>query len=322
MGSDALAKVQYYKPSDVGAYSLFNPIDYYINASFDATQNPYYFSQNNYFKNHEELWKRLKDPDRSIKKDGGYKKFFERQFIGKRAVPNYLAHLMEGGYHVRKLEEWYQVNGYSHPRALAIITRYLGAIGNEAVETSNRRNLTSHDHIADLLFFDPAGIILFNNDRVGKFFIEDLGGDSWHFQPMFNLSDRHVYNAATNLILRPPIENSTIRPFFLFGMQGLLGAAMDYSFGTISVGAGIAPTDPIEDKKRLSTGIFYDVNGNLMSSLFINSTSDYRVRLNLYPGIIGTEKIKTGVFYSMGHHNEHELGVNLQMPIGILAILK
>lgn len=129
-----------YSNSRYGNDSQFNPIAYYLNASFDTIQNPYYFNQKNYFANHGLVYKRIRNPGKSIEQNGGWKKFFEDEFLSSRAMPNYSLHLIGGGYDYRKLVEWFNKNNYPYPYALAFLTSYAAEFANikYGIKFSNR----------------------------------------------------------------------------------------------------------------------------------------------------------------------------------------
>ncbi len=143
---------------------------------------------------------------------------------------------------------------------------------------------------------------------------------AWPFQPYFNPSDNHIYNAGSNYILRPDLFKSNIRPFVFLGMQimgGISYFSNTYIKKAISIGVGMAMTDPLEKKGRFVTGIFYDLNNSLMSSLIINGTSDLKYRLNIYPGILKYNNISPGILFAQHRNRSYLLGFNLIIPLGI-----
>ncbi len=312
----ALNKTKY------GNDSQFNPISYYFNAAFDTIQNPYYFSQKDYLSNHELVFKRVRSPINNIKKDGGFKKFFTDEFITSRSAPNYSLHLIGGGYDYRKLVEWFDDHQYELPYVWAFLTSYAAEFGNEALESSNKEHINSHDHIADLLFFDLVGKAIFFNDTLSKFFVDDMGLRTWSFQPTYDFSEKRVFNAGNNYIVRPKLFGEQIRPFVFFGMQLLTGVSMKIkeSDDSISFGAGPAYTDPLDGKAQLASGFFWDRSGNLLASLLLNSTSRNRVRLNLYP-LMYRKNTLPGIFMAYDRDDNFRLGLNYIIPVGITDLL-
>lgn len=301
-----------------GSDSQFNPISYYFNEAFDTIQNPTYFSQVDYFKKHEIVWKRVRDPFQGIKDGGGLKVLLHDEFIpvAPRALPNYSLHLIGGGYDYRRLSEWFDENDYSHPYVWAFFLQYAAAFGNEAMETTNHADIGPHDHIADLYFFDLVGKFLFLDERIVTFFRDDAQLKAWPFQPTFDFKHDHLMNSATNYIVRPDLLHSPWRPFLYVGLQVLAGASYLENSRGLSVAIGTAPTDPLRGKGRLVSGLFWDEEGSLMSSLFINGSEDQRFRLNIYPGIIKFDSISPGVFTALQRNNDIQLGVQALIPLG------
>jgi len=161
-----------YKPQKVGSESVFSPISYYLNESFDTIQNSNWFSQENFIANHKLVWRQVRNPFQGIKEGGGFKKLVHDEIVpySPRAIPNYSLHLIGGGYDYRRLAEWFDLHQYSHPYVWAFFAQYAAAFGNESLEASNVRDVGAHDHIADLYIYDLAGKFLFMNDDVALFF--------------------------------------------------------------------------------------------------------------------------------------------------------
>ena len=295
----------------------YNPITYYFNSAFDVSQNQDYFSQDHFLKNHETLFKRISSPIHSIKKDGGWGKFFEDEFLKMNAVPNYTLHLIGGGYDFHLLVQYYTSRQYPIPSLWATLTCYAGHLGNEAIELSNS-NISSHDHLADIFVFDVAAKMLFSNEAVFEFFHDDVQLRTWHHQPIFNLKDSHIFNAGLNYVARPKLMGESWRPFVYTGMQILGGISyLAHPKTFISVGAGMAISDPFEQKGRLVTAAFYDTDDSLAISLFINGSDNFRARLNLYPTFFQFHSFDLGTLIALDRQNMVALGINLNMPLGL-----
>ena len=303
------------------------PLTFYFNAAFDSVQVPTAFKQHDYFKKYKKVFDRVINPIKSIQRDGGFKKFFLDEWTSTRAIPNYMLHVVGGGYDFRMIAEWYQYNNVPAPYLFSFITCYLAHFSNEALESSNV-NLTSHDHIADLYFFDVVGKLLFMNNAVSRFFHGFWQMRSWMGQPIFDVRKKRIYNAATNYVLRPYIYRKTVRFFFLMGYHYLGGFGFkvnDTDWLTFSAGVAVVKgfnpdrqrtgSDAVKNF-RTSGGIFYDRNGNLLASLIINGTENYRVRLNLYPDLFRTEYVNFGLFLALDDYNHVAFGFSLYSAIG------
>lgn len=293
------------------------PVNFYFNSAFDVIQNPYYFSQSDFFEKHKTLFKRIRNPDRSIKRDGGYRKLFNDEVLTSRVVPNLGLHMIGGAYDNLYFYQYFKDNNYPFPLAFTATLSYLGHFGNEALELTNS-NITSHDNIADLFVYDVLSFYLAFNPRVMNFLVNDLQMQAWHLQPMYLPKEGDVSNAGLNYIFRPDVFRSNLKPFIFMGMQNLIG--ISYKIGDkefITGAVGMALTDPLEQKGKFATGLFYDKNNFLSSSLYINGTEDYRVRLNLYPELFRFNKLKLGLLFGQKRSRDLISGINMNLPIGL-----
>lgn len=292
-----------------------DPIQHYFNASYDVIQNGYYFSQDRYFEKHEILFRRVFSPFHSLKKDGGTKKLLRDEFFGKRVVPNITLHFLGGGYDKRLLTEYFEEQGSAYPRFFAYTLAYLGHFGNEALELTSSR-ITSHDHLADLYFFDLASIALANWDQGLKFLRNDLGMMHWHMQPMWELGREDFTNAGLNYVFRPKLLNEK---FMLYlGMKNMVGYSHKLAEGRfLSLAGGASFTDPIEGKAKFSYGLFYDEERQLGSSLVFNDSEDYRARLNLFPSFLKIKEHRFGLLLGQRKNRNIVAGLSYRLPLGI-----
>ncbi len=306
-------------------YTLL-PVSTYINTAFDGAQTPDAFRQYNYLGKHVDLFKKIGDPVKSINRDGGFSKFFKDEFASSRALPNYTLHLLGGGYDFRLLAEWYEYHGVPGAYPLALVTCFLGHFGNEAIETTNKR-LTSHDHIADLFFFDWIGKTLFLSDGFTTFCRNFLHLRNWAGQPMFDMKNLRIMNAGNYYVLRPSIFGERVRPFVLMGMYYFGGLSIRVSEShSISFGAGLAVIggfDPDHDssgdlvgKTRPAGGLFLDRDDTPLSSLIVNGTENYRFRLNIYPELLRVKYLNLGLFAALDDRNRVIFGATLNAAIG------
>lgn len=317
-----------YNKIEYGQDALFHPINFYVNTAFDTIQNPYYFSQRRIYPNHGKVFNNIKDPVNEIEKGGGFSRFFKDEFIGLRAFPNYALHFFGEGSDYRRLAEWFESENVKGAYIYAFVLSYAAQFGNEALESSNTKDIGAHDHIADLLFFDWVGKIAFMSDDFTLFVRDQMQMKTWTHQPLIDPSDKRVYNAGTNYIFRPRFfgQESKFRPMLVTGMQVLGG--LSYLINTedeVSFTQGIAYTNPLEKKGKWATGIFYDRRGELLTSLFLNSTEDLRVRLNIYPGVIQFSKypeFKLGLMSGFYRNNDWMLGAMVNIPLGIGSVGK
>ena len=298
------------------------PLTYIINGTIDVAQNDYWFNQKNFSEKMRELNQRLENPHRSIKNDGGYGKLLKDEFLSTRVFPNILLHTLGGGYDTLWLKEYFENYDYPAPWAFAVLTSFIARYGNEVLEVTEGQ-ITSHDHIADLFFFDIAGVFLAQNPVWMKFLVKDLGMTAWHFQPMWELEKDDFRNAGLNYIIRPEALrfHEKFTPFFFFGMQNMLGLSFQYKEERqLSIASGIFFTDPLEQKAKLVSALFWEKQTELAASLFINGSENFRWRLNLYPALFGYQSgLKMGLLIAETYEREdYALGINLNLPFGLL----
>lgn len=301
------------------------PITYIVNGSLDVIQNPYWFSQEDFFDKTSIVWNRVKNPDKSIRRDGGYGKFIRDEFFTLRVLPNVGLHFLGGAYDTLWMTQYYEHHDVPFPEIWAMATTYLARFGNEVSEVSSDE-ISSHDHIADLYIFDIAGFFLAYNKPAMNFLVRDMGMEAWHFNVMYSEDGDNFFNAGLNYIFRPKfahMNGGKIRPMYYLGMQTLIGSSFDYGQkSTFSLAMGLSPTDPLEQKGRFVTGLFHERNGQLEASLFINGSEDYRWRLNLYDALFGRfdslpEYLHLSVMVGEQKNNNYAVGINLNLPFGL-----
>jgi hypothetical protein len=293
------------------------PVTYYFNSAFDVTQNPYYFSQSDFLEKHKTLFRRIRSPHNSIKRDGGYSKLFKDEFLTSRVVPNLGLHMIGGAYDKLFLYQFFEEKDYPAPMLFTAVLSYMGHFGNEALELTNS-NISSHDNIADLFFFDVVSFYLAFNPKVMNFLVNDLEMHTWHSQPMYLVKDSDITNAGLNYIFRPDLFKNKFRPFLFMGMQNLAGLSYEFKQDHFFTTAfGMALTDPLEQKGKFVTAFFYDKKDFLASSLYINGTEDFRVRLNLFPELFNFEKLRFGFLLGQKKNREEVVGINLNLPLGL-----
>lgn len=292
--------------------------------AFDVVQNPNYFSQKDFFKNHKKAFDNLIHPFSAIERDGGYKKFFTDEFLGKRAVPNIGLHLFGGGYDSRYITEYFKEQGYRYPTSMMLLLIYAGHLGNEAYELSNPI-ITSHDNVADVYFYDLLGILMFQNDTIAEFFHQKLGLRRWEYWPQVNINTGEIGNAGVNYIFRPNFIDSPYKLFFFGGMQVLLGLSYNYHADEImTLAAGMAFTDPIKNEGHHTIAMFYEKDERLVASLLYQGTEEYKFRVNLYPDSFPQLKKKEhqlGMMLGLKNDMTWAIGINYNLAIGISTFL-
>ena len=303
--------------------SSWFPLTYVITGSFDVIQNPYWFNQKNASAKYEEVWKRIRDPHHNIKRDGGYDQFFRDEFFSSRVIPNIALHFMGGAHDTLWLTEYFRDKNYPLPKAFAFLITYLAHIGNEAFETSSDQ-ISSHDHIADIYFFDLAAFYAASNPAVMNFLLDDLQMKAWHFHPMYDVKSDDIFNAGLNYVIRPKIlqiKATQLRPMVFFGMQNMLGLSYDYDKSqTFSMAMGLSLTDPLRQKGRFVTALFHENENEIEAALLLNGSENMRIRLNLYENLfyrIVDRAWKFNLVIGQKKSDDIAIGLSWNMPLGI-----
>lgn len=320
---------------------MFNPVSVLINGGFDVLRNGKYskdLSKQYYEIGFKNVTKRIFHPIDTINKYGWSKFLTSEVFpVSTNAddfqyFPNYGNHLVGHGMKYVKLTEWYDYQGAPFPKTFALLTSFSYAMLNEVVENGSNTYITV-DPVADMLIFNPLGILLFSFDGVKKFFSETLPLYDWSLQPLYNPFNNNLENAGEQYILNYPLSTKYTL-FFYWGTSGILG--LSYSLDNdynISFGAGGIVNRLIEKQKIRSKfwtryvapetidgaiGIFYDYKHSLLSTLLITGPIYYNVRINIYPGVIDIGSFKSGFYVGAGEMDHLQIGITFAyIPLGL-----
>jgi hypothetical protein len=126
------------------------------------------------------------------------------------------------------------------------------------------------------------------------------------YQPAIDPWRGTIENNAQNFILEFPTPGSkNSRLFYHFGTHGEIGLSHTRPDGTcLSV-----------------AGLFYDRNNSLLASMIYAATKDYRLRLNVYPGLVKIGSLGPSFFLALSREDRILVGVDLRLvkhlPFGI-----
>jgi hypothetical protein len=328
---------QYYTGKTYGSEAMFNPVNVVLNNGYDIIQlgnKPRTIFDFPYSHAKKNVWNSVTHPAKTISAYG-FNKFITNELLplklsikGAQWWPNYNVHLIGGGMTYRMLIDWYEYHNYPIPKLLSIATVSVFHFLNEVVENGYYGNYNG-DAVADLLFFDIAGVILFNNNKVAKYFSEELNLSDWSAQPSFRINDKTLQNNGQYFIIKwqPPFSDKW-QLFYSFGMDGLLGLSYKInSERTISMGGGFIGKELIDIdeenniktvKLAWSTGIFYDKNNSLLASLKLSDHIDYQAVINIYPGIIKLGKFSPGLWTAIDKRGKYMIGISTIWTPGLV----
>jgi len=326
----------FYHGLDYGTDALIHPLRMVVNGGFGIMQIS---SRHNrpldidYAQGWRNVWRNILDPTAAIQVEG-WGDFFKREIIpfsldSKRAHywPNYTQHLIGGGMSYRMMVEWYRAHGYSRPGLWGGTTIMAYHLLNEIVENDGRDSWST-DPVADLLIFDPASIWLFSSEKVCRFFSETLHMTDWSYQPMVDLRHETLVNNGQNFAFKldvPWWEKWAL--FYHYGTHGEFGLTRRLARGhNVSFGAGFKADELLDVTEytegaelAVTGGVFYDRHDSLLASVLWAKSKDYKVRVNLYPGLFEFWGLKPGFMFNLNRNRTTAFGIsllNLPLPVG------
>jgi hypothetical protein len=332
----------FYHGRHFGSEANFNPVSMILNSGYGILQYPnrsrkiFEIDYANGFRNvmRNVMW----HPFTSINRYGW------SRFIGDEVIPmdvnkknaqywpNYQNHLIGAGMEYVLVCEWYRYHNYPAPVWLGTGTMLVYHVMNETVENGSYIG-DNVDPIADLLIFDPLGMVLFSLNGVPEFFAGTLNLAEWSAQICYNPWTQTVENEGVNYSIKyklPFSERWSL--FYYWGMTGLVGLSYDAGEGrNLSFGAGLRAKElvPVGDQsieRKLTTkltwnvGAFYDRENSLLASVLISGISDYKLHINIYPGVVSIASVSPGLFCAFGDGGKFVSGINFSyVPFGLSA---
>ena len=335
---DAHGPFFFYRGLDYGSESLVQPLRMILNGGYGIMQvggRDNHIESVDYRGGAENLWKNVSDPFSAIRSEG-WGSFVRNEILpfststqDARYWPNYTQHLIGGGMGSRLIQEWYRAHGWSRPGWWAAGTMVAYHVLNETVELDGYRGWTT-DPIADLMVFDPAGIVMFSFDPVARFFGHTLHMTDWSYQPAYDPHERTVENIGQNYVIKYRLPRSERwYAFYHFGTHAEVGLSYwradgeCFSFGggfaagqLVDLGDGIRTVDLVP-----SAGLFWDRHNSLMASVLYANTQAYRERLNIYPGALKFAGWSPGLFAAVNQNERFEAGITFtnRLPLGLAA---
>ncbi len=326
-------KFYYFKPEKEGSAAFYNPINFILQGGVPGGKD---MSKVDFIEGTQEVFGKIINPINSINKYG-WKKFFYYEFIphtgkGDNFVPNYIWHLFGGGFRTKLMEEYYTYYEYKYPKIWAWSTMYVLHFLNEisqvsyfnktssAQELGDKSNDTV-DAIADLMFFDWIGGVIFSFDCVNDFFTKYGHLTEWSSQSLIDFQSHRLMNNGQLYWLRFELFNPISLSFLSGSPISALG--LTYSHNNIhqfSIGygydVGVVQKNEIGDlipsKIMPIFGFYYSKNDNPFLTIVFRKGLDEdidkepwfankltsRVTLNLYPGVLKINNTTFGLYMS------------------------
>ena len=321
-----------------GSDAAFNPLSELVNGAFGILQissNWRTLDEIHWRNGFDVTWESISHPIRTTEAYG-WGDFLTSEVVpGKlrwnnlQYIPNYHLHLIGGGARNRAFMEWYRAHGFAHPGFWAAATTVLHAFAVETVEHQAATGPTV-DPVADMLIFDPAGILLFSSDRVARFFSQTLNMSIWSGQPMVNPVQNTVENAGQNYALHFFFaKEHRVGVFMYWGMSDLVGLTVRREGGfdwSVGVGGMVAELEEEERgtgmsafyaRLRWDVGGFVHRNGSLLASIHVSEAWTQPLRVNVYPGLVSWHGLTPGMYLGV-RESDVIIGVSLlSIPVGV-----
>ncbi len=316
----------------------FNPMSMILNEGWDITQLESRENRLSMLNGPDAfglLGRTMSHPVTSIRRQGvgnfATSELFPTTFRADKAqwIPNYQLHLLGGGLLNVKAEEWYRENGYGSPKLMAFATSAASWILNETSEISTHSSEYSTDPVADLLFFDLCGVLVFQSRAVRGFFRNSVEAMNWPLQPTIDPRDGRVSNAGQYHALKIPLPRTDDwRLFYHMGLGNIAGVTRRISSGhSVSIGAGayarrIVRLDSARNSAALAPklGVFWDRDNSLWVSAFYNGQSVQRFTLQVHPTPFTSWPMPWGFWTSFGGPGGFGVGVTTSMGFGVGSI--
>ncbi len=324
-----VVQADYYRPADEGSDALYTPLSSFFHYGFDTLQLPDNFDHKDMDRRASTVFDELRNPDRAIRSEGGYRLFVNRQIFPVDSdhaeewptmLPNYFLHLFGGGLVYRRDLEYFRAHDYERPQLSAIVLAMTVELMQEIFE---KKSTTSDDAIADFYLFRPLGIWLFSDDRRAEYIGRHLRPSIWPHLMYYDPTVERFRNAGISYVVRPRfLSSDNTQAFAYFGMNNLFGLSHCNSEDEcLSWGVGAAVTSlqsgggELSYDVRTSLGIFHDRRGSLLWSLILNGTEDLKLRANVYP--LKNTRFKLGYAFGITDEYRGYLGVTLNTPVGV-----
>ena len=275
----------------------------------------------------------LADPERVLR-HYGYRRWLVNEMFplttkgegGGQWYPNYTLHLFGAGMTYVRLTEWYEQHGMNwHPEVLAGVSAMAFHFLNEMIETGSNF-IDDEDSLTDLMFFDTASIMLWNQEFMKRWFSGRVEFTDWQGQASVGFPGTTIEDAYSLVMLRVPLPRAgnwkvmtTLGDAFLMGVSRRVGR--NY---WVTASGGFDPADnPIIDPKTFTktvdltpnAGLFLDRDGSLLVSFISKGGSNNGPTLNIYP--LGRSPLWPGIWLQQIRGGGLRYGIVSRAGVGL-----
>lgn len=330
----------FYRNRGYGTDSYIGPFDVFLNKGFAVSQwegkSRHIFD---YPYGWNAAWKSISKPEPLVEAAGGWATVLSQQalptnwadFKSGNWVPNYAGHVLEGGIAFRRLKEWGEAEGIPYAGVMAGIVTYAAAFTNEAYETPPRAEWANLNGTvgasADLLLFDPLGILLFSMDEPARIFGETLGGNIWPTQASLIVNDRgQLINNSHALVLKLPLFFTDWKLFTRMGMGLHVGLTIPRDDGlNVTAGVGFESRQRFLDQytqlesinSGASVGVWLDRENVMLGAITLDQATDRRLAINVMPGVFDVGGMGVGGWFVLDSEGRPYIGFSGSGTLGL-----
>ena len=325
----------FYRPDlNFGSVSVMGPLNVLFNRGFSQLHfrsQPRDIREINWGNGFSAVIDGLTHPRTAIDRAGGWGPWLKREFLPTGRVwewawaANYGGHILGGGITSRYLEEWFAANGVPLPAVSSAVYLMGTMMINEIIEHPDGTG--SGSGVADMLIFDPLGIILFRIDGLARFFQEELHASDWSPQVAVAVPGMRVQNVGQILAykVRLPFLQRT-RLLLTLGQQGLGGLTYRFDSGlSLGVAGGIDGDLRIVDPEtgresiepRPAAAFYIDRDDSLLASVVLGYDAYNFIGVNVYPGVIPGRFASLGLWATVTQSREFSFGLSSRSSLGL-----
>ena len=327
----------FHRGRDFGTDAYAGPFDVILNKGYATAQwvksgsDRSLIFENSY--GWRSVWNSVRHPGQAAEASGGWGPLLRNHVIPFSSsdwkswawASNYTGHLLEGGIANRRLTEWFEARGVPGARVLAGITTMGASVLNEAYEVGRRpaRGAT----MVDLVMFDLGGVLLFQSDRVSRFFAQRAGAALWPLQASITAPDGRLINNGHHLVFKLPLRSSERVSLFVktgLGLQiGLSfkradGRSLSFALGGESRKQFIDPVTGLEKVEfGFAAGLWWDYDNTLLASLLLDESTRRFLALNVYPGVWRIAGGQLGLWFTLDHARKPYFGITGRKSLGL-----
>ncbi|HEX9108249.1 MAG TPA: hypothetical protein VF832_13495 [Longimicrobiales bacterium] len=326
----------FHPEQDYGSAAVRTPADAFVNRAFSVLVFDY--SPRELGRIHWSAgWAAVRDalahPGAAVDRAGGLNKVLRQEFLPSGGhiltwawAPNYAEHVVAGGITYRYMSEWLDAHGVPAPHLAAGVVYVASMVGNEMMEMPGGPPGISGT-VADLLVFDPAGMVLFSFDAPSRFFAHTLEAADWSPMPGLAFPHARLMNFGQTMSYKVPLPlTSRVRVLFLIGEAATTGLRValrdDYH---LSAATGFETrgrtVDPATGRESIDVAwsgeLYLDRRNSLLVSIQYSDRVDSGLQVNVFPGVLPGVLHPAGIWLGRSRQGQWNTGLAFRRTLGL-----